>query len=107
LLALQDPQSEFRRLGAELVAISPQTPDESLSTAEKNELAIAVLSDIGSATAKAYGIAFDLAEELRPIYARFQHALPDKTGDDRPGPAHPLNLCHRHERCHHARLHRC
>jgi peroxiredoxin len=46
----------------QLVAISPQAPDESLSTAEKDELAFAVLSDIGSATAKAYGIAFDLAE---------------------------------------------
>jgi peroxiredoxin len=29
-------------------------------------------------TAKAFGIAFDLAEELRPIYARFGHALSDK-----------------------------
>jgi len=27
-------------------------------------------------------IAFDLAEELRPIYARFGHALPDKNGDE-------------------------
>src|SRR5215471_2924055 len=70
------------RLGAQLVAISPQTPDESLSTAEKNELAFPVLSDVGSLTAKAFGIAFDLAEELRPIYARFGHALPDKNGDD-------------------------
>ena len=64
------------------MAISPQTPDESLSTAEKNALAFAVLSDTGSATAKAFGIAFDLAEELRPVYARFGHALPDKNGDE-------------------------
>jgi peroxiredoxin len=57
-------------------------PDESLSTAEKNELTFLVLSDVGSVTAKAYGIAFDLAEELRPLYTRFGHALPDKNGDD-------------------------
>lgn len=82
LHALQMALSEIQELGAELVAISPQTPDESLSTVEKNELAFAVLSDVGSGTAKAYGIAFDLAEELRPIYARFGHALPDKNGDD-------------------------
>ena len=37
---------------------------------------------MGSVTAKAFGIAFDLAEELRPIYTRFGHALPDKNGDD-------------------------
>ncbi len=82
LRALQNALPAIRQLGAELVAISPQTPDESLSTAEKSELAFAVLSDTGSATAKAYGIAFDLAEELRPIYTRFGHSLPDKNGDD-------------------------
>jgi peroxiredoxin len=82
LRALQGALPEIRQLGAELVAISPQTPDESLSTAEKNNLAFSVLSDIGSLTAKAYGIAFDLAEELRPIYSRAGHALPDKNDDN-------------------------
>jgi peroxiredoxin len=82
LRALQKALPEITRLGAQLVAISPQLPDESLSTAEKNELTFFVLSDVGSVTAKAYGIAFDLAEELRPIYTRFGHALPDKNGDD-------------------------
>ncbi len=82
LRALQKTLPEMIKLGAQLVAISPQTPDESLSTAEKNQLAFAVLSDVGSATAKAFGIAFDLTEELRPIYARFGHALPDKNGDE-------------------------
>jgi peroxiredoxin len=82
LRALQNALPAIKLVGAELVAISPQRPDESLSTAEKNALAFPVLSDVGSATAKAYGIAFDLAEELRPIYTRFGHALPDKNGDD-------------------------
>ena len=82
LRALQNALPAIRQLGADLVAISRQTPDESLSTAEKNELAFPVLSDSGSAIAKRYGVAFDLAEELRPIYARFDHALPDKNGDD-------------------------
>ena len=82
LRALQKMLSEMTELGAELVAISPQTPDESLSTAEKNELAFPVLSDIGSATAKAFHIAFALAEELRPIYTRSGHALPDKNADE-------------------------
>lgn len=82
LRALQSVLPEVNRLGAQLVAVSPQTPDESLSTAEKNALAYPVLSDAGSATARRFGIAFDLAEELRPIYARFSHALPDRNGDD-------------------------
>jgi peroxiredoxin len=82
LRALQKALPEITALGANLVAISPQTPDESLSTAEKNELAFSVLSDVGSMTAKVLGIVFDLAEELRPIYTRFGHALPDKNGDE-------------------------
>lgn len=80
LRALQRALPDFDRLGATLLAISPQTPDESLTTAEKNALAYAVLSDTGNKTAQAFGIAFELPDELRPIYAR--HALADKNGDD-------------------------
>ena len=82
LRALQTVLPQVRALGAQLVAISPQTPDESLSTAENNALAFPVLSDVGSDTARSFGIAFDLADELRPIYARFGHALPDRNGDE-------------------------
>jgi peroxiredoxin len=82
LRALQSVLPQVQALGAHLVAISPQTPDESLSTAEKNALAFPVLSDVGSDAARSFGIAFDLADELRPIYARFGHALPDRNGDD-------------------------
>lgn len=82
LRALQRALPELVAAGATLVAISPQTPDQSLSTAEKNSLAFPVLSDAGSHVAKSYGIAFDLAEELRPIYTGFGQALPDRNGDD-------------------------
>jgi peroxiredoxin len=82
LRALQQALPEITRLGARLVAVSPQTPHESLSTAKKNALAFPVLSDAGSATARSFGIAYDLAEELRPIYAHFGHDLPDKNGDE-------------------------
>jgi peroxiredoxin len=40
------------------------------------------LSDVGSAAAKAFWIASDLAEEMGPIYARFRHALPASNGDE-------------------------
>jgi len=81
LRALQQAVTEITRLGAKLVAVSPQTPDESLSTTEKNALSFSVLSDLGSTAAKSFGIAYDLAEELRPLYARSDHALPEKNGD--------------------------
>ncbi len=50
--------------GATLAAISPQRPDESLTTAEKHDLQFAVLSDAGAAIARQLGIAFQPAEDV-------------------------------------------
>ncbi|WP_072682008.1 peroxiredoxin-like family protein [Arcobacter sp. LA11] len=71
LKALQNINEELNNLGAKLIAVSPQTPDASLSTKEKNELAFEVLSDSYNKVAKEYGLVFSLDEELRPIYASF------------------------------------
>ena len=43
----QQVLTEIKALGAQLVAISPQTPDESLNMQQKNELQFEVLSDNG------------------------------------------------------------
>ena len=82
LRALQEMLPKFCKLGATLIAISPQMPDESLTTAEKNKLSFYVLSDPGSQVAKKYGLTFYLAKALRPIYGSFGHRLPDINGDD-------------------------
>lgn len=82
LRALQSVLPQISALGASLVAISPERPDEGLSTAEANALAFPVLHDAGGRVARRYGIAFDLAPALRPIYARLGHALPDRNGGD-------------------------
>jgi peroxiredoxin len=67
-LALHQYQSELvpqlASYGATLAAISPQKPDESLSTAEKHDLQFAVLSDPGAHVARALGIAFEPAEDV-------------------------------------------
>jgi peroxiredoxin len=68
LRAYQKLLPQLQALGANLVAISPQTPDNSLSTAEKNELAYPVLSDVGLHVTRAYGLAFDLPSELVELY---------------------------------------
>ncbi len=68
LKALQSVNAESEALGARLVAISPQVPDESLSTAEKNDLEFEVLSDVNSQVADQYGLTFSLDEDLRPVY---------------------------------------
>jgi len=67
-VALRTYQSELlpqlENFGARLVAISPQSPDQSLSTVEKAGLEFTVLSDPGSRLAQRIGIAFQEADEV-------------------------------------------
>ena len=81
LRAWQRDLEALRHLGASLVAISPQTPDHSLSTTEKNELAFPVLSDSSLAAAEAFGIAFTLPPELVELYSRVGNELPVINGN--------------------------
>lgn len=81
LRALQQSLPEIEALGATLITISPETPDNSLSTSEKNELTFEVLSDSKNQVAKQFGLVFTLAEELRPIYTQFGIDIPAYNGD--------------------------
>ena len=81
LRAYQARLAEIEAMGAALVAVSPERPDHSLSTAEKNDLRFAVLSDIGGELASALGIRFTLSEAVRPFYEKAGHALPERNGD--------------------------
>lgn len=71
LRAYQEALSDITAAGAQLIAVSPELPDESLSTHEKNELAFEVLTDKDSSYARDLGIVFTLPEVLRPIYLGF------------------------------------
>jgi peroxiredoxin len=82
LRAYQAILPEMTALGARLVAISPQLPDGSLSTAESNELTFAVLSDVGNSVARNFGLVWSLPEELRAALRSNNKALPAINGDD-------------------------
>lgn len=82
LRALQQQLSEIQKAGATLVAITPETPDNSLSTIEKNELTFEVLSDVGNKIAHEFGLTFTVAKTLRPIYHSFGINLPESNGDE-------------------------
>lgn len=82
LAALQRRLPEIEGLGAALIAVSPQTPDQSLSTAERHALRFDVLSDVGDRTARAYGLVFQVPESLRPIYQGWGIDLPVWNGDE-------------------------
>ena len=78
---MQRSLPEIKSFGAELVAISPQLPDNSLSTAEKLALEFEVLSDVGNKVAKKFGIVFKLTEKIQEIYKNFGIDLPAANGD--------------------------
>ena len=81
LRGLQKALPEIQELGATLVAVSPETPDNSLSTAEKNELTFEVLSDRGNQITRQFGLVFTVPEELRPVYEQFGIDIPAHNGD--------------------------
>jgi peroxiredoxin len=68
LQAYQRRLPEMQALGASLVAITPEKPDNSLSTAEKNALAFDVCSDLDLSVSRSYGLVFELYQELKPVY---------------------------------------
>lgn len=82
LRALQQALAQIHRAGASLVAITPETPDNSLTTTEKNQLSFPVLSDVGNRVARKFGLVFTLPEQLRPVYANLGIDLPAHNGDD-------------------------
>lgn len=81
LKALQDILSDIKAAGANLIAITPETPDHSLSTAQKNALAFDVLSDQGNAVANQFGLKFSIAEELVQLYIKRGLDLQKAHGD--------------------------
>jgi len=82
LQALQALLPEIRALGASLIGISPETPDNSMTTVEKHRLEFDVLSDIGNKTARDYGLIFTVYEEMRPLYLKWGLDVPAHNGDD-------------------------
>lgn len=66
---------EFQAAGAQLVAISPDLPDDSLTTTEKQELSFEVLSDPGNQVAHAFGLVFRFSADLRAAYESFGRPL--------------------------------
>ena len=80
LKAFQDILPEIKAEGASLVAISPEKPDDTLSTAEKSALAFLVLSDVGQKVGRAFGIVYDFTDELRGAYQGLGRDIPALNG---------------------------
>lgn len=71
LAAYQRILPRIEKHGAQLVAVSPEVPDQSLSTREKNELGFTVLSDVNLEVAEDFGLVFHLTPEVERLYGEF------------------------------------
>ncbi|MGH6642547.1 MAG: peroxiredoxin-like family protein [Bradyrhizobium sp.] len=80
LKAYQAVLSRITSAGASLVAISPEKPDDTVSTTEKNALAFPVLSDVGQRVGKSFGLVYAFTDELRAVYDGFKLDIPGKNG---------------------------
>ncbi|MDZ4834923.1 MAG: peroxiredoxin-like family protein [Candidatus Melainabacteria bacterium] len=71
LRALEKSLPAITAQNASLVAISPQQPDATLSTVEKDKLSFEVLSDSGNTVARQFGLVYQLPPDLIKIYKGF------------------------------------
>jgi peroxiredoxin len=58
----------IRSLGADLVAVSPELPDNTLTMAEKHAIPIDILSDATSEVLKKYRLWFAVPGEVKTLY---------------------------------------
>ena len=80
LRAFQRILPDIKTTGASLVAISPEKPDDTLSTVEKNALGFEVLSDVGQTVGRAFRLVYEFDDELKSAYRDFGLDIPVKNG---------------------------
>ena len=78
---LQQALPDFKAKGANLIALTPELPDNSLSTVEKHQLDFEVLSDLNNSIASNYGIVFKLIPEVARLYNK-AFGLDEHNGTD-------------------------
>jgi peroxiredoxin len=73
---------QIEQAGASLLAISPQTIQQSFFMADQHKLRFPLLSDAGNEVARRCGVVYRVADEQRAIYRRAFINLPFANGDD-------------------------
>ena len=81
LQALQAALPEFEKLGASLVAISPQTTPNSRRSTRENKLTFPILSDVKGEVGEAFGLKFALPDYLVDLYKSLKNDLPSFNDD--------------------------
>lgn len=80
--ALHDILPRIKAHGAQLIGISPETPESIAETVSQHGVQFDVLSDAGNRVAKAFGLIMYVPEPMRPLYAQWGMDVPAANGDD-------------------------
>jgi len=78
---LEKSYVDFAKAGAEVVAISPEKPEFTLSAKSKNALGFQVLSDPENKLSRKAGLVFELDEDLKEVYKSFGIDLEKNQGN--------------------------
>ena len=81
LQALEAARPEIERLGATLLAISPQTHANSRKSVRQNKLGFAILADPRGEVSAAFGLRFELPDYLIELYQTLKNDLPTFNDD--------------------------
>lgn len=78
LFSYQQILPKIQETGAQLIAVSPETPSHADKTITANNIDFTVLSDVGNVTARDYGIIWQVPEESRESFSKW---LKETTGE--------------------------
>ncbi|PKQ65279.1 hypothetical protein BZG01_13570 [Labilibaculum manganireducens] len=79
---LQDHVGDFKKAGARLVAITPETNMSVSKTIDKTKAEYSILHDVDSKIMKQYGVDFVLPEKLQKKYKEYGIDLAVSNGND-------------------------
>lgn len=78
---MQAVKDQFDKMGATLVAITPQLPEFSDTLVDEKSLGFDLLADHGNEFAAELGLRFALPEDLKAVYQKFGLDLPKQNGE--------------------------
>jgi len=70
LHVLQNALPQFKKYGAQLIAVTPQKPDRSAAQIKKDAYPFEVLSDLDSSVMKSYKLYYELDPQLVSVYKK-------------------------------------
>ncbi len=85
LALLKEALPELKKRNAQLITITPQTPDKSLAQFKDDGGLFEVLSDLDNQVMKSYNLYFDLPQDLLALYKKFGIDLESFNGTGRTG----------------------